>query len=174
MSRCAFSRGLFSLLAVATALATGLLSSDPCRAQANQPESAGRILAQRQTRRNEFQDQRRRFSESSRGAPRQNFNSGDCQGFAHIRQVVRHRKRSRHDCNQAGTCSSLVLASVPPNFCFGALPCFLLRPTITDCPEYVQRGLNRCIAEGFCFPCVHFHTVFNRTVENFYKKFIFS
>jgi hypothetical protein len=38
----------------------------------------------------------------------------------------------------------------------------------------VQRGLNLCIAEGFCFPCVHFHTVFNRTVENFYRKFIFS
>jgi hypothetical protein len=72
---------------------------------------------------------------------------------------------------------NLLLAGIsfgPQNFCFPALPCLLLRPTITDCPEYVQRGLNRCIAEGFCFPCVHFHTLFNRTVENFYKKFIFS
>jgi nitrogen fixation protein FixH len=40
MSRCAFSRGLFSLLAVATALATGLLSPNPCRAQANQPDKS--------------------------------------------------------------------------------------------------------------------------------------
>ncbi len=40
MSRCAFSRGLFSLLAVATALATGLLSANPCRAQANQPDKS--------------------------------------------------------------------------------------------------------------------------------------
>jgi hypothetical protein len=38
----------------------------------------------------------------------------------------------------------------------------------------VQRGLNLCIAERFRFARVYFHTVFNRTVENFYKKFIFS
>ena len=33
-------RGIFSLLTVATVLATGLLSSDPCRAQANQPDKS--------------------------------------------------------------------------------------------------------------------------------------
>jgi hypothetical protein len=38
----------------------------------------------------------------------------------------------------------------------------------------VQTGLNLCIAERFRFARVHFHTVFNRTVENFHKKFIFS
>jgi hypothetical protein len=38
----------------------------------------------------------------------------------------------------------------------------------------VQIGLNLCLAERFRFARVHFHTVFNRTVENFYKKFIFS
>jgi hypothetical protein len=35
MKRCALSRGLFSLLAVAAILATGLLSPDACRAQTN-------------------------------------------------------------------------------------------------------------------------------------------
>jgi hypothetical protein len=33
-------RGIFSLLTVATVLAMGLLSSDPCRAQANQPDKS--------------------------------------------------------------------------------------------------------------------------------------
>jgi hypothetical protein len=38
----------------------------------------------------------------------------------------------------------------------------------------VQSALNLGIAERIRFARVHFHTVFNRTVENFYKKFIFS
>jgi hypothetical protein len=38
----------------------------------------------------------------------------------------------------------------------------------------VQTGLNLYVAERFRFPCRHFHTVFNRTVENFYTRFIFS
>jgi hypothetical protein len=38
----------------------------------------------------------------------------------------------------------------------------------------VQTALNLCIAERFRFGRIHFHTVFNRTVENFYKNFIFS
>jgi hypothetical protein len=37
----------------------------------------------------------------------------------------------------------------------------------------VQTGLNLYVAGRFGFPCRHFHTVFNRTVENFYRNFIF-
>jgi hypothetical protein len=40
MRRCALCRGLFSRLAVPAILAAGLLSPDPCRAQANQPEKS--------------------------------------------------------------------------------------------------------------------------------------
>jgi Carboxypeptidase regulatory-like domain len=40
MRRCALSRGLFSLLAVPAILASGLLSPDPCRAQANQSDKS--------------------------------------------------------------------------------------------------------------------------------------
>jgi hypothetical protein len=45
MRRCALSRGLFSLSAVATILATGLLSANPCRAQTN---DAGKTPTQSQ------------------------------------------------------------------------------------------------------------------------------
>jgi hypothetical protein len=45
MRRCAFSRGLFSLLAVAAILATGLLAPDACRAQGN---DAGKTPTQSQ------------------------------------------------------------------------------------------------------------------------------
>ncbi len=40
MRPIALSRGLFSLLAVTTILATGLLSPGPCGAQANQPDQS--------------------------------------------------------------------------------------------------------------------------------------
>ncbi|HEY4951223.1 MAG TPA: hypothetical protein VIH88_12870 [Candidatus Acidoferrales bacterium] len=40
MKRCALSRGLFSLLAVAAILATGLLSPGACRAQTNQADKS--------------------------------------------------------------------------------------------------------------------------------------
>ena len=38
-----------------------------------------------------FQDKRRRIGESSRSAARKDFDPGDCEGFAHVREVVRHR-----------------------------------------------------------------------------------
>jgi hypothetical protein len=64
---------------------------------------------------------------------------------------------------------------VHAKFLSSAASCaFFSPPTAERCPEFVQRALNLCVAERFRFGRVHFHTVFNRTVENFYKKFIFS
>jgi hopanoid biosynthesis associated protein HpnK len=45
--------------------------------------------------------------------------------------------------------------------------------TAAHCPEFVQTAVSLCVAERFRFTQVHFHTVFNRTVENFHEKFIF-
>jgi hypothetical protein len=44
---------------------------------------------------------------------------------------------------------------------------------VAPCPEFVQTALNLCVAERFRFAQIHFHTVFNRTVENFHAELIF-
>jgi hypothetical protein len=40
------------------------------------------------------------------------------------------------------------------------------------CPKLVQSGLSPTVSSIFESPPAFFHTVFNRTVENFYKVFI--
>src|SRR5580658_9001903 len=85
--------------------------------------------------------------------------------------MVRHRERSRHHCHQARSCSALVLESVYAKF-LSSPAALTFSPA--HCPEFVQTALNLCIAERFRFGRFYFHTVFNRTVENSYKHFIFS
>jgi hypothetical protein len=41
------------------------------------------------------------------------------------------------------------------------------------CPEFVQRGLSPTLMRDFDLRELLFHTVFNRTVENFHTAFIF-
>jgi hypothetical protein len=40
------------------------------------------------------------------------------------------------------------------------------------CPEFVQRGESPVLTSGFDFRARLFHTVFNRTVENFNRTFM--
>jgi hypothetical protein len=39
------------------------------------------------------------------------------------------------------------------------------------CPKFVQSGLNSILSRDFDLRRRHFHTVFNRTVENFHATF---
>ena len=58
---------------------------------------AGGFLHKEKLAEMSFQDERRRHGEGSAGADRKNSDSSDGKGATYVRQVVRHRKRSRSD-----------------------------------------------------------------------------
>ena len=141
---------------------------------------ASRSPAEYSTRTNSaelnLKDQRRRLRQSSRYSSRKNPNSSRRKGLEDVRQVVRDRFRRDDSRNKTRTTPSLVLNArglkfFPANQKFRARDCSVPLEKIArppDCTQLVQRVSAPAFSVVFDSPAILFHTVFNRTVENFH------
>jgi hypothetical protein len=101
--------------------------------------------------------------------------------------VVRDRQGRRVRLDQTGATASLVLRSffaVVGGIVCKSFPSPVETASIGEtfleksfdggkiCPEVVQRGLSSVLARDLDLSQVHFHKVFNSSVENFHRAFI--